>query len=109
MASTILDDLRAQRPLKQIGGLTPTTNEQRRNAAAWTVEEVAALHELPFNDLLYRAQQVAWLAGQAAAHMFYGDRLLATGNPQADKDRALLRRLGMRCSAEDDLATAQPN
>lgn len=26
--------------------------------AAWTVEEVAALFDLPFNDLMYRAQQV---------------------------------------------------
>ena len=47
-------------------------------------------------------QALCFLAG--ANSMFYGDRLLTTGNPQADKDRALLQRLGMRCSAEDDLA-----
>lgn len=47
-------------------------------------------------------QALCFLAG--ANSMFYGDRLLTTGNPQADKDRALLQRLGMRCSTEDELA-----
>jgi biotin synthase len=35
--------------------------------------------------------------------MFYGDKLLTTSNPQAEKDRALLERLGMRCSTEAEL------
>jgi biotin synthase len=52
-------------------------------------------------------QALCFLAG--ANSMFYGDRLLTTGNPQADKDRALLDRLGMRCSTEDGLAPAQAN
>ncbi|MDI4632825.1 biotin synthase BioB [Pelomonas sp. V22] len=42
----------------QIQSLTPTTDEQRRNAKPWTVNDVAALFELPFNDLIFRAQQV---------------------------------------------------
>jgi len=42
----------------QIQSLTPTTDAERRNAKPWTVNEVAALFELPFNDLLFRAQQV---------------------------------------------------
>jgi biotin synthase len=58
MSSTILHDRRAQRPANQIRTQTPTTDEQRRNATAWTVDEVAALFELPFNDLLFQAQQV---------------------------------------------------
>ena len=29
-----------------------------RNATKWTVESLSGLFELPFNDLLYRAQQV---------------------------------------------------
>jgi len=58
MSSTILHDLRAQRPINQIRTQTPTTDEQRRNPAPWTVDAVAALFELPFNDLLFQAQQV---------------------------------------------------
>ena len=58
MSSTTLHDWRAQRPINQIRTQTPTTDEQRRNASAWTVDAVADLFELPFNDLLYRAQQV---------------------------------------------------
>ena len=42
----------------QIQTLTPTTDADRRQAKPWTVAEVAALFELPFNDLLFRAQTV---------------------------------------------------
>ena len=38
-------------------------------------------------------QALCYLAG--ANSIFYGDRLLTTGNPEADRDRALLARLGM--------------
>ncbi|MBV8125910.1 MAG: biotin synthase BioB [Paucibacter sp.] len=44
--------------MNQIQSLTPTTDADRRNAKPWTVDEVAALFELPFNDLMFRAQQV---------------------------------------------------
>ena len=43
------------------------------------------------NDAL---QALAFLAG--ANSIFYGDVLLTTGNPQAESDRKLLARLGMR-------------
>lgn len=46
-------------------------------------------------------QALCFLAG--ANSMFYGDKLLTTNNPQAEKDRALLARLGIRCSTETDL------
>lgn len=46
-------------------------------------------------------QALCFLAG--ANSMFYGDKLLTTSNPQAEKDRALLDRLGMRCSTEAEL------
>ena len=39
-------------------------------------------------------QALCFLAG--ANSMFYGEQLLTTGNPQADADRRLLDRLGMR-------------
>ncbi len=39
-------------------------------------------------------QALCFLAG--ANSIFYGDRLLTTSNPQAERDRALLDRLGMR-------------
>ena len=38
-------------------------------------------------------QALCFLAG--ANSMFYGDKLLTTGNPEADRDRGLLERLGM--------------
>ncbi|WP_271008815.1 biotin synthase BioB [Paucibacter sp. B51] len=46
-------------------------------------------------------QALCFLAG--ANSMFYGDKLLTTSNPQAEKDRALLNRLGMRCASEANL------
>ena len=42
-------------------------------------------------------QALCFLAG--ANSMFYGDKLLVTENPQAEADRDLLRRLGMRVDA----------
>lgn len=39
-------------------------------------------------------QALCFLAG--ANSIFYGDKLLTTGNPQAERDRALLGRLGIR-------------
>jgi biotin synthase len=42
-------------------------------------------------------QALCFLAG--ANSIFYGERLLTTDNPDADKDRALLQRLGMKTEA----------
>ena len=42
-------------------------------------------------------QALAFLAG--ANSIFYGERLLTTGNPDVEHDRALLARLGMRAEA----------
>jgi biotin synthase len=39
-------------------------------------------------------QALCFFAG--ANSIFYGDKLLTTGNPQAEDDRALLERLGMQ-------------
>src|SRR6202171_4948722 len=39
-------------------------------------------------------QALCFLAG--ANSMFYGEKLLTTGNPQAERDRALFSRLGMQ-------------
>nr|WP_317617868.1 biotin synthase BioB [Pandoraea pnomenusa] len=49
-------------------------------------------------------QSLCFLAG--ANSMFYGEKLLVTQNPQAEHDRALLARLGMRTSTEDKLSPA---
>jgi len=43
-------------------------------------------------------QALCFLAG--ANSIFYGDKLLTTGNPEAEADRALLQKLGMRTRAE---------
>ncbi|GAB3627723.1 Biotin synthase [Pandoraea terrae] len=48
-------------------------------------------------------QALCFLAG--ANSMFYGDKLLVTDNPQAEADRQLLTRLGMRASSEAQLST----
>jgi biotin synthase len=39
-------------------------------------------------------QALCFLAG--ANSIFYGDKLLTTGNPEAARDRALLEKLGLR-------------
>jgi biotin synthase len=44
--------------MNQIKTLTPTSDAERRNSKPWTVKEVAALLDLPFNDLMFQAQQV---------------------------------------------------
>ena len=44
------------------------------------------------------AQALCLLAG--ASSIFIGDKLLTTGNPEAERDRELLDRLGMRLRTE---------
>ena len=51
------------------------------------------------NDQL---QALCFLAG--ANSIFYGEKLLTTGNPEADADRELLRRLGLRFQASAEPA-----
>jgi biotin synthase len=46
-------------------------------------------------------QALCFLAG--ANSIFYGEKLLTTGNPQAQKDKALLERLGMRAEGATHL------
>jgi len=50
------------------------------------------------------AQALCFVAG--ASSIFIGDRLLTTGNPEAEQDRQLLERLGMRLRTEPLTATA---
>jgi len=51
-------------------------------------------------------QTLCFLAG--ANSIFYGDRLLTTGNPQADHDRQLFARLGMKAQGERPAAKNGP-
>jgi biotin synthase len=46
-------------------------------------------------------QALCFFAG--ANSIFYGEKLLTTGNPEAEQDRALLARLGMRSLRRDEL------
>jgi biotin synthase len=46
-------------------------------------------------------QALCFFAG--ANSIFYGDKLLTTGNPEAARDRELLAKLGMRCLGQDEL------
>ena len=48
------------------------------------------------SDMSDEMQALCFLAG--ANSIFYGERLLTTGNPVADSDRRLFRRLGLRMS-----------
>jgi biotin synthase len=50
-------------------------------------------------------QALCFFAG--ANSIFYGDRLLTTANPQAERDRALLGRLGLRVAAAAASAAAE--
>ena len=53
-------------------------------------------------------QALCFLAG--ANSIFYGEKLLTTGNPDTESDRALLARLGMRPEpALTDRARADPH
>ncbi|TBU99359.1 biotin synthase BioB [Stutzerimonas kirkiae] len=47
-------------------------------------------------------QALAFMAG--ANSIFYGEKLLTTGNPQADRDMALFRRLGIKPEKRQDHA-----
>ena len=56
------------------------------------------------NDQL---QALAFFAG--ANSIFYGEKLLTTGNPQADKDKQLFKRLGIEAERYTDNSVDQPN
>jgi biotin synthase len=49
-------------------------------------------------------QALAMLAGANSMH--YGEKLLMTGNPEAEKDRALLKKLGMRVEEQQRVETS---
>lgn len=51
-------------------------------------------------DMSDELQALCFLAG--ANSIFYGERLLTTGNPEADRDRALFERLGLRMAAHEE-------
>jgi biotin synthase len=50
-------------------------------------------------------QALCFLAG--AGSIFYGDRLLTTGNPDVERDRQLLARLGLTARADTAIDTAR--
>jgi biotin synthase len=54
------------------------------------------------SEMSDETQALCFFAG--ANSIFYGDRLLTTGNPEADHDRALLQRLGLRFQAAPEAA-----
>jgi biotin synthase len=51
-------------------------------------------------------QALCFLAG--ANSIFYGEKLLTTGNPDVDHDRSLLERLGLRPEAPPHEAATAP-
>ena len=53
-------------------------------------------------EMTEEAQALCFLAG--ANSIFYGDKLLTTANPQADKDMQLFARLGIQPEAREEHA-----
>ncbi len=57
------------------------------------------------SDMNDEMQALCFLAG--ANSVFYGERLLTTENPEADRDRRLFQRLGMRFEATTELQATE--
>jgi biotin synthase len=52
-------------------------------------------------DMPEAVQALCFLAG--ANSIFYGEKLLTTGNPEAERDRALMQKLGLRAEQRPDI------
>ena len=69
--------------------------ETRRQRASLLVE-LANMNPPPESVPIDELQALCFLAG--ANSIFYGDKLLTAGNPEADRDEALFARLGLRAA-----------
>jgi biotin synthase len=87
-------------PLQDAEALDPLEFVRTVAAARITMPKARVRLSAGRCELGEAVQALCFLAGANA--IFYGDKLLTTGNPDADGDLALLRRLGMRTSGAQD-------
>jgi biotin synthetase len=89
-------------PLADAPPLDPFELVRTIAAARITMPRSAVRLSAGRHDMPESLQALCLLAG--ANSLFQGDKLLTAANPEADADRALLRRLGMRASVDGDIA-----
>ena len=65
-----------------------------RGGAHHHAEELCAGYQLVASRCTEAVQALCFLAG--ANSIFYGEKLLTTGNPEADRDRALFAKLDIK-------------
>jgi biotin synthase len=84
-------------PLQDAAALDPFEFVRTVAAARITMPRARVRLSAGRESMPEALQALCFLAG--ANSIFYGEKLLTTGNPQAQADRALLERLGMRARA----------
>ena len=91
-------------PLAGAGALDPF--EFVRTIAAARITMPASFVRLSAGrgEMSDELQALCFMAG--ANSMFYGERLLTTDNPEAERDRLLFQRLGLRFQEHDELQLA---
>ena len=81
-------------PLAQAGDVDPLDFVRTIAAARVMIPKAHVRLSAGRSTMSDELQALAFLAG--ANSIFYGEKLLTTGNPDVEQDRALLARLGMR-------------
>jgi biotin synthase len=81
-------------PLAQAGDVDPLDFVRTIAAARVIIPKAHVRLSAGRSTMSDELQALAFLAG--ANSIFYGEKLLTTGNPDVEQDRALLARLGMR-------------
>ena len=81
-------------PLHGTAALDPLEFVRTIAAARITMPKAMVRLSAGRQEMSEGIQALCFLAG--ANSIFYGDKLLTTGNPEAERDRALMDRLGMR-------------
>jgi biotin synthase len=81
-------------PLAQAGDVEPLDFVRTIAAARVMIPKAHVRLSAGRSSMSDELQALAFLAG--ANSIFYGEKLLTTGNPDVEHDRALLARLGIR-------------
>ncbi len=81
-------------PLHGTAALDPLEFVRTIAAARITMPKAMVRLSAGRQEMSDAVQALCFLAG--ANSIFYGDKLLTTGNPEADRDKALLEKLGLR-------------
>ena len=81
-------------PLYGTAALDPLEFVRTIAAARITMPKAMVRLSAGRQEMSEAVQALCFLAG--ANSIFYGDKLLTTGNPEADRDQALMKKLGLR-------------